>query len=317
MSIAKEDLSVSTSTTGGFATEQAARLLRRLALQIVRTTKSHGAAEVHDLRVAIRRFMCVLVVLKPCFRPKESRRIRRRLKEIMVQAGSVRDCDIALRLVAKLAPSSGPLVRQLRTEREEATRALAASLRCWVRRNLTAKWWVALEGEGGAQEFSANAVKVTARRIMPWMAKEYFRCGKDAARDQAPAEELHRFRIAAKNFRYALDLFAPLYGASANGLIQQLKDIQTLLGEVNDCATVGRMVSRHKGGREILAALKKRQRKKAEEFRQHWTAAFSSAAAVRRWTDNLRHVGDQPRVARKPPARSARAALVTKRPATA
>jgi len=64
-------------------------------------------------------------------------------------------------------------------------------------------------------------------------------------------------------------------------------------------------------------ALKKRRRKKAKEFRQHWSAASFSAAAVRRWTDNLPPVGDQTRVARKPQARSAPAALITRRSATA
>lgn len=313
-----EDLRVSTATTGRFATEQADRLLGRLAFQIARTIKSHGAAEVHDLRVAIRRFMRILVVLKPCFPRNESRKIRRGLKRIMVQSGSVRDRDIALRLLAKSAPSApSPLARQFRTEREKAAKTLAVSLKRWVRRNLSARCRNVLEGAGAAEDFCANPVEVTAKRMLPRMAKEYFSCGKDAVRDKAPAEELHRFRIAAKNLRYTLDLFAPLYGASINGLLQQLKGVQTLLGEINDCAAVRRMVSRDKGGREILAALKKRQRRKAAEFRQHWTSAFSSAAAVRRWTDDLRRVGGQIRVARKPPARSAPAALVARRSASA
>jgi CHAD domain-containing protein len=301
---------VSTSTTGGFATEQADKLLGRLAFQIARTFKSSTAAEVHDLGVAIRRFMRVLVVLKSCFPRKESKRIRRRLKSIMAEAGDVRDRDIAVRLVAKLAPSaSNPMVLQFRTERDNAANALAVSLKRWMRRNLSAKWREALESKGGVEAVRAKPVEVTAKRMLPRMAKEYFAGGKNAARHKAPAEELHRFRIAAKNFRYTLDLFAPVYGASINGFIQQLKGIQTLLGEVNDCATVRAMVARHQGGREILAALEKRQRKKAEQFHQNWTAAFSSAATVRHWTDNLRHVVDLTRVASKPPSRSAPAVI--------
>jgi len=137
----EEELRVSTSTTRWFATEQADRLLGRLAFQIARTIKASGAAEVHDLRVAVRRLMRVLVVLKPCFPRNESKRVRRGLKRIMLQAGSVRDCDIALRLVAKLAPSaSSPLLRQFRTEREEAAKTLAVSLKRWVRRDLSARW---------------------------------------------------------------------------------------------------------------------------------------------------------------------------------
>jgi CHAD domain-containing protein len=111
-------------------------------------------------------------------------------------------------------------------------------------------------------------------------------------REKASVKEIHRFRIAAKNLRYTLDLFAPLYGTSLAGLLDQLKDVQALLGDINDCATVRRMLSRqalpHPGGKEILSALKKRQRKKTEQFRQHYAAGFSSAATLRQWKDSLR-----------------------------
>jgi len=43
-----ENLSVSTSTTGGFAAEHADRLLGRFAFEIARTIKSHSDEEVHD-----------------------------------------------------------------------------------------------------------------------------------------------------------------------------------------------------------------------------------------------------------------------------
>jgi CHAD domain-containing protein len=193
---------------------------------------------------------------------------------------------------------------------------LAVSLKRWVRRNSSAKWRSALEG-GAAEDFSVNPLEVTAGRTLPRMAKEYFRCGKDAARDKAPAEELHRFRMAAKNLRYTLDLFAPLYGASVNGLLQQLKGVQTLLGGINDCATVRRMVARHDGSHDILAALKKRQRRKAGQFRRSWAAVFSNASAAARWTECLRQASGQARVARKPPGRSAPAAMAAGRRASA
>ncbi|MBZ5581796.1 MAG: CHAD domain-containing protein [Acidobacteriia bacterium] len=305
MTLMEGDYSLSTGTTGRFAKEQADRLLGRLAVQVARTIKSHSAAEVHDLRVAIRRFSNLLVLLKPCFSVKESRKIRRKLKKIMAQAGTVRDHDIALRLVAKLVPStSNAMASQFRTERKESAETLAVSLKRWLRRNSSAKWREALEVEVAANDFCADAIGVTGRRMLPRMAKEYFRCGKDATHDKARPEELHRFRISSKNFRYTLDLLAPLYGASVNALLQQLKEVQTLLGDVNDCATAQRMVSRHGGGRDILAELKKRQRKKTERFREHWRSAFTSEAVVRRWIENLRDVGGQVRAPRKPPARS-------------
>jgi len=298
-------LNTATGTTSRFATEQAQRLLGRLAFQIARTIRSGGAREVHDLRVAIRRFLRVLVVLKQCFPRKESRKVRRVLKKIRAQAGTVRDHDIALRLLKKLAPAgSGLPVRELRSARDEASRALAASLKSWVRRNLSAKWRGALAGGSP----NAKPIPVTAARLLPPMAREFFEWGDAAAREKADASELHRFRIAAKNFRYTLELLAPIYGESAGALLEQLKGVQTVLGEINDCATVRRLVPRDAGSREMLSALKKRQRKKTEAFRREW-AAFNGAASVRQWMASLRHPGASEAPARKPPGRVAHAPL--------
>ena len=292
---------MSALTTGQFAMERGDALLRSVVTQVSRTVRSRSANEVHDLRVAIRRFMRILVVLKPCLPRGESRRIRRGLKRIMSQAGSVRDHDIAIRLLAKLAlPESGSMSQRFQEGRGVAAQALSASLQRWGERNLAAAWRNAL----GAQKdhgmadarFSAASIGATARRIVPQMLAELFRLGKNAAREGASAKELHKFRIAAKDFRYTLDLLKPLDGtASVSRLLVQLKGIQTVLGDINDCAAVRRMLSRGKastqeGGKEILSALRKRQRKKTEQFRRNF-AADLGADTLRRWKEDLRQVG--------------------------
>jgi CHAD domain-containing protein len=314
---------VSSSTTAQFAKEQGDKLLRSLSSQIVRTIRTPNVDEVHDLRVAIRRFTRILVALKPCFPRGESRRIRRGLKRIMVQAGAVRDQDIAMRLLTRLALSeTGPRVVQLREQRKEAAATLVASLRRWVHRNLPARWREALESggkpKGADARFGSTPVDIVARRILPDMATEHFQRAKDAARDKASVKEIHRFRIADKNLRYTLDLFAPLYGDSLLGLIEQLKDVQALLGDINDCATVRRMLSRQKAGKEVLLALKKRQRRKIEQFQQHYAAEFSSAATLRQWKAILRRVGGPNHIEKKspaPPPRPTRRLRVVKQPA--
>lgn len=199
--------------------------------------------------------------------------MRRSLKKAMLHAGEVRDRDIALRLLEKLAlPKSARLSRLIRTEREEAALTLIATLRHWVRRKLPAK---------------CRDVEATADEILPEMAKELFTLGKAAAREKASVEEIHEFRIAAKNFRYTLDFFAPVYGASHQRLLKQLKSVQALLGDINDCASVRRLLSGQHGARPVLAALKKRQRKKIAEFRHLWDTEWNEI-----------------RLTRKPPARA-------------
>jgi CHAD domain-containing protein len=224
---------VAVSSTGRFAAEQGDRFLRAVSSRIARTIKSPGVDEVHDLRVAIRRYRRILAVLKPCFPRVESRQIRRGLKQIMALAGAVRDHDIALRLSTRVVLSESPsdgssgMVRQLQERREHAARALSTSLRRWVRGNLSASWREALKSgtahKGADARFCATPADTTARTILPAMAKEHFVAGEAAMDDSASIDELHKFRIAAKNLRYTLDAFAPLYGESLVGLVDRLK----------------------------------------------------------------------------------------------
>lgn len=319
---------MSVSSTGTFAAKSGDRLLEGVTTQIERTVRECGTDEVHDLRVSIRRFTRILAVMKACFPRAESRRVRRALKRIMEQAGAVRNYDIAMRLVEKvemsesLAEESAALLQQLQGGRDEAARTLTATLRRWEQRDLPANWRQAgkarksnkpsrSEGKGTDARFRALPVDAVAKDILPDMAKDHFRVGKDASRDDASATELHQFRISAKHLRYTLDFFSPLYGASLTGLLDQLKEMQTLLGDINDCATVRHLLRHHKqeGGeasmKEIMAALKKRQKQKTEQFQKEFGPEFSSAAALRRWQESLRKTATPRRVTKAATKKSA------------
>ena len=286
---------MSVTTTKQFATKQGERLLRGLTIQVARTIRAHGVNEVHDLRVAIRRYVRTLVVFKPCFPAGESRRMRRPLKRIMTQAGNVRDCDIAVQLIVRLrTPESGPMAQQLRERREQAAELLTGSLVRWTERKLSAAWRKAIAAACGSAKkddrFCRTPIETTAKRILPEMAAELFRHGWTATHEAASVEEVHEFRIATKNLRYTLDQFAPLYGPPLAGMASQFKAVQGLLGDFNDCATVRRLVVRQKiskqpGGKEILAALKKRQKKKLAQFQKEFTPVFSDASTLKMWKE--------------------------------
>lgn len=291
-----------TVTTGSFATSQADNFLRRVNIQIGRAIKSQGVEQMHDLRVAIRRFNRILSALERCFPRAESKRMRRGLKRIMVQAGDVRNYDIAMHLIARIGlPQSGTLMRQFQIRRDLAATVLAPSLHRWTARNLTAAWHAALKADRASRSadvaFRAAPVEVTAKRILPDMVAEHFHRGEAAADGKASAHKIHRFRIAAKNFRYTLDFFAPLVPDRLSTLTDRLKDIQNLLGDINDCAATRRIVKEEitaEGDkavrRDILSEVKKRQRKKTLEFREQFAAEFSSGSALRQWQDSVRSV---------------------------
>ena len=265
--------------TGEFAIVQAGRFLDDLAIQVRRTHRSRSAERVHDLRVAVRRFRSVLQALEPCFPVDGVRDIRVRLKGIMGAAGDVRDQDVAVDLVGQMdTVESRLLAGRFRNERKEAAAALSGLLKGWVDGQVAAEWGRALKAGGGEAALCAKPVRDSAGSAIRRVAEKQLRRGKRALCEDAPPKKLHRLRIATKEFRYTIDLFAPALGDSAEGLLDDLKELQTLLGDINDLASVRRLVEAPDDPGGIAKRLKKKQRKKIRKFRKAWSHRLGHVA---------------------------------------
>ena len=153
------------------------------------------------------------------------------------------------------------------------------------------------EAQAAASKFAT--VEDVAYRKLPRLAETFFRDGRRAASQEASAEQLHKFRLAAKKFRYTLELFAELYGPAAGEWVEQLRATQTLLGSISDCSVTRRLVEDMGAGGGMVAALKNRQKRKTREFRQAWEEGLGSAGAAKQWVHALHHQR------RKPMARAA------------
>jgi len=293
-----------TIETRKFAGQNATRLLGRLAFQMNSTQKAPEAAAVHDLRVSIRRFQQVLTVFKSSFPGKETRKIRRRMKKLMLLAGAVRNLDIALKLLSKShTEEAAGLLPKLESQRKESGRVLVGALKRRMERKTSLKWRTALEAAlaSGTSADAGRAVEETARLTLPGMALDFLERGNAAAQSKVSPEKLHTFRLASKKFRYTLELFAPLYGAALNGWLESIKGIQTRLGEINDCVTVAQMLAGYKGVGAAETWLKKRLRRKIEQFSRHWLEEFGHPADVRQRIRCLSHPGQ---ALKKPAGRS-------------
>lgn len=280
-----------TMETREFAGQNTTRLLGRLAFQMNHTIKSPDPEAVHDLRVAIRRFTQTLSVFKPCFPGKETRKLRRRLKKLMLLAGAVRNFDIALKLIAKSRSSdAAKLLPHIQTQRKESERILIGALKRRMERKSSLKWRNALEAALANEQDSACRIAIadTAQHVLPRMAKDFLERGTAASQSKASPEKLHQFRIASKKFRYTLELLAPLYGTALNPAIDSIKRAQTLLGDINDCVTVEQIVSAHKVGGALASWLKRRQRRKVEEFCRRWPEEFGNRDLVLESTRGVR-----------------------------
>jgi CHAD domain-containing protein len=129
-----------------FAVLQTAVLLRRLAFEVHRAAKNGDRVAVHDLRVAIRRFSRSLQVFGQFYPAGSRKKIRRQLAEWMKAAGSVRDRDIALQLLAESGvPRDAALAVRMEDERRQAGKELLRELRRFRTHNLSRKWRDQLE----------------------------------------------------------------------------------------------------------------------------------------------------------------------------
>src|SRR5580658_3488696 len=122
-----------------FERVRATGLLNSLDFQIRRTIKKPDASEVHDLRVATRRFAQALVIFESCFPGTPG--IREKLKRPMELSGDVRDLDIVLKILrGGRTGVSAKAVDRIQKKRAKSQRALVEALGKVVKRGAIETW---------------------------------------------------------------------------------------------------------------------------------------------------------------------------------
>jgi len=125
----------------------------------------------------------------------------------------------------------------------------------------------------------SGTTAVNARVVLPKMAEKYFHAGREAADGKRSPKELHRFRIATKRFRYTLELFRPVYGATLDRRMKTLHELQHTLGKLSDYRSMQELV---KGDDELETKLKHATKKHLKEFHEQWKA-FDGDGQLRSW----------------------------------
>ena len=203
---------------------------------------------VHQMRVWARRASAAVSLYQAVLPKRRRKWISVQLKSIRRAANDARDCDVfALRLAAdKQQPGVVHLLELVRKHRREAQQPVV-------------QVWKELFELG---RFPRRAAKLLRKvrwreevppaepiRFGPW-ARSQIQPALDqffaaAAGDMAQVEALHRFRIAGKKVRYAIELLAPAFG---EGLRTQaypcIQEMQEKLGKINDVATAQARISR-------------------------------------------------------------------------
>ena len=128
-----------------FALQQTRTLLRRLAYQVSRASRTGDAQIIDDLRVAAGRFSRCVRLFGQFLPDAKSKRVRRELKELMDLASTVHSCDLALEILREARAGAGSRVSAtLLRERKEAETKLRAGMRRLGRQSFSQKWRVGL-----------------------------------------------------------------------------------------------------------------------------------------------------------------------------
>jgi CHAD domain-containing protein len=261
--------------SGTFAADSVTRLLERLAYRVTAAAHTHDEASIHDLRVAIRRFSQSLTLFKDLYGAKERKKIRARLKRLMELTSEVRDCDVAAELLKKSElAGAAALEERLADRRKDTVKLLLPALRGWPARHTTARWRAALTPNGGRH----IPLDERVRERLPRIAKKFLK----AAEGASSTAELHHARIQGKKLRYSLEIVQAAYDGALDDTVERVKNVQTLLGKAHDADAVRQLVRDLGGDDEVEAWLKKRERKKAREFRDAWDANAEALRGLRK-----------------------------------
>lgn len=136
-----------------------------------------------------------------------------------------------------------------------------------------------------------STAAANARRELPLLVAAYFKdIRAQLKKDPSPAK-LHRLRLASKRLRYTLELFRPCYGPGLETRMAELRDLQKLLGDINDVVASEGVIARAAKAPVQFARVKKFLEKRAEhktgEFRKHWEEVFDAAGREQWWTTYL------------------------------
>ena len=214
---------------------------------------------LHQMRVAVRRQRSALSIFSPLF-GAESTSLARELTWLTRQVGAARDWDVfvtgTLPLVLGAFPRhSGMLAlrdqcEQLRLQYAHLARGAVQSKRYT---KMILKLGARISAEPGSfgadsrpphslsSESREQSLQEFAEKLLTGRHDKLKKYGKKI--QDSSSKKLHGLRLAVKKQRYAIEFLTGLYAHEASRrYIQSLTKLQDTLGEMNDVATVGRLL---------------------------------------------------------------------------
>ena len=192
---------------------------------------------VHDLRVASRRLRAALAQCAPLLANRAVKPFRQEVRAITKLLGRPRELDVMLGQLAEFCEHSPEQDPDALNHASDVLQARRKDIKAYCARAADIA-----ESNAFTQNFEAAlaSMKPVGRRhigLVETSLSDAFsdlrRVHKSWRKSHADGA-LHRIRIVFKKFRYACELYEPLYGEAMTGFIAALKSMQERLGAWND-----------------------------------------------------------------------------------
>ena len=202
--------------------------------------------DVHKMRVAIRQQRSLFNLLADYYKPKTVRAHNKDLKRVMDSLGAVRDLDVLIAdldafgatLDAADAVAMNEVVESLDQRRAVARKRLVKLLDSKAYHQFVNRYTAFLTTpDASVQAHEADDVHpIEVRHTLAPMIHAYLADVRayDSVLADADIETLHALRIACKRLRYIVTLFSDILGKEIDDFINELRQLQDLLGRLND-----------------------------------------------------------------------------------
>jgi CHAD domain-containing protein len=199
---------------------------------------------VHDMRVATRRVRSALRDFTPLLHKRVLKPLKKDLKQFADVLGAVRDLDVFIAALEELQfAAEDESIRQGIEKLIREQRALREVARLDLTESLERDKLVDL------QKNFADAIDEAVRQKKSNRNLSFDEAGRDVIDDcldnllsleaciYEPFNQnaLHKFRLAAKRLRYAIQLFVVCLGDEISPFIKEIRQMQTILGTVHNC----------------------------------------------------------------------------------
>jgi len=203
--------------------------LRRLVI------KTADLDDIHDLRVASRRFRAVLELFYPFLHKDSKVELRKRVRKLTEVLGGLRNIDEALLFFQARGQADTTLIKTLTKLRPGELKRIEKTLKAFEHRTLDRMVREMAAGVNESAISKRNGITLLAY-FSNMSIRLYLPIHRLLAVATAPDRHTsrHSLRIAIKKWRYFFEIISLILDRDCTPLLDRLKEYQSILGQMND-----------------------------------------------------------------------------------